>query len=203
LRRACQKEDWRKHKRYCGKEKVTKQLPGTIRDPLWEHRPQLPDHFQIPETSPGKDVQVASLGFGTPHPSRPHNAALRLQLSLLTVDKDADYILFDEAYRPVRFVIQETFTKLAFRTIRSDAMFSAEPKGLEAIAEHLIKMMAHEPGLSRERIIAQLSREYGEDITDKVTVFQGRATVKGYPPGTTFVEATSKDLLPKLMQLRK
>lgn len=40
--------------------------------------------------------------------------------------------------------------------------------GLEAIAEYLIKMMQHEPGLSRERILAQSGREYTEDIVDMV-----------------------------------
>ena len=39
-------------------------------------------------------LDIASTGFATAHPSRPHSQALQRQLSLLTGGKQADYFLF-------------------------------------------------------------------------------------------------------------
>jgi hypothetical protein len=108
--------------------------------------------------------------------------------------------------RPIRFAVYDMPTKLAFRILRSGAMFSADGEGLEAIVDYVIKMMAHMPGLSRERILAQFSREYGYDVTEKVEHFQGLATENGYAPGTSILEVMSKQLvatMPLLMKLYK
>jgi hypothetical protein len=84
-------------------------------------------------------------------------------------------------------------------------MFSAEQKGVEAIAEYLIKVMGNKPGLSRERILAQLSGEYERDLTLDVAGFERMATVNGYEPGTTFLEMMSRNLMsaaPMLTNMR-
>jgi hypothetical protein len=127
-------------------------------------------------------------------------------VSLLTGDKYADYFLFDELDRPVRFMVWDMCTKMAFRGLRSEALSSPEPKGLPAIAEYLIKMMEHEPGLSRERILAQLSREYSEDMAGTVAKWEQSTATKGYAQGTTFMEVMGKNMataMPKMMNLGK
>jgi hypothetical protein len=143
------------------------------------------------------------MGFGTAHPSRPHSQALQRQLSLLNGDKTADYFLFDEVERPIRFEIRETFTKIAFRTLRAEAMSNAEQKGLEALAEYLIKMMQHKPGLSRERILEQLRREFTEDIVEKVAKWEKMATVNGHAKGTAFIEVMGKNMATTLPKMGK
>jgi hypothetical protein len=192
--RACQKEDWREHKKICGKQKSSKQLVGTTRDRFWKY-PSLPDYARNIPSEPKGGVHITSIGFGTgPHPSRPHSPALQRQVSLLTGDKYADYFLFDELDRPVRFMIGDMYTKISFRNLRSEALSSPEPMGLVVIAEHLIKMMEHEPGLSRERILAQLGREYPEDIAEMVAKWEQSAAKQGRSPGTTFIEVMGKNM---------
>jgi hypothetical protein len=199
--RVCQKEDWRKHKRYCGKEKVVKKLQGTAQDPFWAF-PDIPEHLRFPvDVDPNGNVAITSIGFGNPHPSNPHSPALQRQVSLINGDKEADYFLFDDLERPIRFSISDMWTKMAFRILRSDAMFSADRKGLEAIAEHLIKCMGQRPGLSRERILAQFNREYGEGTAEKVAEFETKGEKNGYEKGVTFVEVMGKGMpgMPAMM----
>jgi len=81
-----------------------------------------------------------------------------------------------------------------FRMVRSDAMFSAEPMGIEALAEHIIKYMAHQPGLSRAGILTQFQREYGVDIVAVMEEFEAKAVENGYEPGTTCLEAMSRGM---------
>ncbi|KAF9459185.1 hypothetical protein BDZ94DRAFT_1057108 [Collybia nuda] len=160
----CQREDWRDHKRYCGKEKIAKNLPGTIHDRFW-FQPDIPDSLRHLGT--GSDtgaVDFASLGFGDPARVQKYSAALRRQVSLLNVDKQADYFLFDERDRPIRFEIQNSLLKTFFRITRTEALSSDNSKTLEGMVEYIIKAMGQKPGLSRKRIIAQFTKEYERDI---------------------------------------
>jgi hypothetical protein len=148
-------------------------------------------------------ISISSLGFGTPHPTRPHSPALQRQVSLITGDKEAEYFLFDDTDRPIRFILYDMWTKMAFRILRSDVMFGPEQRGVEALAEHLIKFMGDKPGLSREIILAQLEREYGGDVTSKVENLERMATVNGYQSGTTFLETMSKNVTSAIPLLMK
>jgi hypothetical protein len=105
--RVCEKNDWRNHKKHCGKQRIAKKLPGTIHDPNW-FQPDVPEEIRLdlPSTSNGFD-QMASLGFGSPARAALYSAALQRQVALLTVDKMADYFLFDEMDRPIRFATKE------------------------------------------------------------------------------------------------
>jgi hypothetical protein len=91
-------------------------------------------------------------------------------------------------------MLYETYIKMCFRMLRSEAMFGAEPSGVEAMAEYLIKTMAGRPGLSRARILAQFEREYGGDMTAKVAAFEAKAVENGYEPGRTFLETMSASM---------
>jgi hypothetical protein len=57
--------------------------------------------------------------------------------------------VFDEFDCPVCFMIEDMYTKISFRNFRSEVLSSPDPIRLVLIAEYLIKMMEHEPGLSR------------------------------------------------------
>lgn len=205
LCRVCQKEDWPHHKKHCGKNKKLKNIDGTAQDPHWALL-DLPASMRPPADAcdASGNIVIDSLGFGTPDPSRLHSAAFQRQISLMTGDKKVDYFLFDETDHPIRFVIRgDRQTRMMFRMLRSTAMFSAKPQGVEAIAQYLIKMMAQTPRLSRERILDQLAREYGEDFPARLARWEA---TKGYKPGDTFLESMSKNItatLPRVMNGRR
>jgi hypothetical protein len=131
---------------------------------------------------------VTDIGFGIRHPSRTYSPALQQQISLFEGDRTADYILFDDFDRPVRFVIHDSFMRLCFHSLRADTIYGAAPHGLEIMAEYLIKTMAHQPGLSWERILAQFQSEYGVNMTEKMAGFEVRRVENGDQPGTTVLE---------------
>jgi hypothetical protein len=56
------------------------------------------------------------------------------------------------------------------------------------VAEYLINAMAHRPGLSRETILAQLQREYGENMTEKMAAFEVKRVENGERSGVTVLE---------------
>jgi len=205
---SCQKEDWPHHRKHCGKKKFLKNIKGTAQDPYWQH-PNLPDHMltHIGAGDASGNVAVSSLGFGTPHPSRPHSPALQRQVSLITGDKLADYFLFDETDHPIRFMIQgDMWMKIAFRNLRSGAMFGAEQKGAEAIAEYLIKVMGRTPGLSRERILDQFNREYGDNFRAQFAHWVTMGAKNGYGSEDTFLEIMGRNLAtttPRMMEMSK
>jgi hypothetical protein len=149
---------------------------------------------------PGGNVDIRSTGFGTPSAARDYSPALQQQVSLITADKDADYILFDAEDRPVRVVLDNPWIKSAFRNLRSEVLSGDESDSgrfLEAIAEYLIKLMGQRPGLSRERILRQLEKEYGRDIAEDVADFEKLATARGFE-GSTFVEVMGRNLMDHL-----
>jgi hypothetical protein len=126
--RACQKADWRNHKKHCGgKEKVAKRLPGTIHDHFWQY--PVPDTIRHVQPSPDGTAAVADLGFGVLHPSRTYSPALQRQISLLEGDRGADYFLFDDFDRLIRFMIYQSLMKLCLRTTRARAIYEATPIG--------------------------------------------------------------------------
>lgn len=146
------------------------------------------------------------MGFGTPHPSRPHSPALQRQLSLLTADKEAEYFLFDDMDRPVRVAFPDMWTKISFRNLRSGAMFTAAQTGVEAMAEYLIKVMGRAPGLSRATILNQFGKEYGRRTPAKISQFERMAVQNGYEHGVTFLETMSKNMAvttPRVMDMHK
>ena len=168
--------------------KVAKKLPGTIHDPLWQF-PFLPCSLPVP--SDGSDsVAVDSLGFGGPNPTRPHSRALQRQVSLLTGDRRADYFLFDDTQRPIRVEIRDSIVKMMSRIFRGFAL-GEELLCVEFMAEYLIKIMEHTPGLSRRSILAQFSEEYEVDVEAKVAEIQRRGLSR---PGTSYLETASKNV---------
>jgi hypothetical protein len=193
LHRECQKDDWRNHKRHCGKEKVSKRLKGTVNDPFWKY-PDVSDSLRHVPINKNDTISINSMGLPPPEPPYPYSQALQRQIGLITSDKDADYFLFDEVQRPIRFALPEGYIKLAFRTMRSNALSTCEKKGVQAIGEYLLKTMSDHPGLSRERILGQLSSEYGEETAGKIADFEKMAVRNGYEPGATFLEKVSRGL---------
>lgn len=196
LLRKCQQEDWKNHKRHCGKEKASKKLRGTAHDPFWAH-PSLPDHLQrtMPLGRPG-GTPTTELGIPDPMLAPSYSPALRRQAALLTADTEAEYILFDKEDRPVRVVVDDEQTKFAFRILRSGLFGTAEPRELPPIAQYLTKVMSTRPGLSKEKILAQLSSEYKSDVGQGLASFERDLAKNNDYAGTTFLEATASKLLP-------
>ena len=76
----CSRAIWHNHRKHCGKETVAKRLPGIIHDPFGKYA--VPETMHFLQPSPDSTAAVTDIGFGTPHPSRPHNAALQRQAAL-------------------------------------------------------------------------------------------------------------------------
>jgi len=188
----CQKADWRNHRKHCGKEKVAKRLPGTIHDPFWKY--PVPETMHFIQPSPDGTAAVTDFGFGTPHPSRPHNAALQRQAALLEGDRRADYFLFNDSDQPIRFMIYDSLLKMAFRGLRAEAMYGSTPWSVDPMAEYLVKANADRPGLSRAKILAQLQREYGGDMAAQIAAFEAKGLERGSEPGMTFLERNYRSL---------
>lgn len=202
LCRACQKEDWKTHKKHCGKQKVSKRLKGTVNDPFWKY-PDVPEHIRsLPHD--GYGVPLGAVGFAAPDPSYPRSPPLQRQISLLTDNVEVDYFLFDEAERPIRVMIPSVVLKFMFRFIRGDAISSRRaPNAVEITAEYILNLMANHPRLSRERILQQFGREYGEDMIEKILKFEESTKKKGFPPGMTYLENMSKEMNDSLPALHR
>jgi hypothetical protein len=144
----------------------------------------------------GGGVAPSSLGFVSPDHTRDCSPALQLQMALLTADKKADYFLFDESDRPVRFEIQDTILKMTFRLSRSVAWSENRDTkaGVETIAQYLIKVMGHRPGLSRERIFRQFDSEYGGDTKTKLEEFERNARGRTHD-GETVLEMMNRNVV--------
>lgn len=168
-----------------GSGKSRKKLPGTIHDPLWSGPDYAKALRHIPNN--GKGFAVEDLGFGNPETAPPYSAALQRQVSLLVADKNADYYLFDELERPVRFIVDDPELKPFFRLTRTHALSSNDPPGVATMVEYIIKVMEQRPGLSREKIIAQFEREYENDVVGNLARLPriGRGT---------FLEVTSRNI---------
>jgi hypothetical protein len=138
-------------------------------------------------------VDITSTGFAKPNPARPRSAALQRQVALITARKDVDYFLFDEEDRPIPFVLYNMWIKMSFRRLRGD-LLSDDMKVVGAIAEQLVKDMGRKPGLSRERILGQLEREYGWDIAAKLEAWEKKTVENGFE-GSTFLEISSKNTM--------
>jgi hypothetical protein len=194
--RTCQKEDWANHKKYCGRRKNSKQLSGTAHDPYWQYpvpedlRPHLP-------SSHNGYVSINSVGFTKPNSGVSYSPALEKQISLLTADTDAEYFLFDQTDRPVRVELDDTWTKMLFRTTRTGAWSGTSTKSslnsIKIMAQYLISTMGTKPGLSRERILEQFEKEYGKDARRTAEEFEKEWTLREGTRGT-FLERMGKNM---------
>ena len=88
---------------------------------------------------------------------------------------------------------------MTFRSLRAD-LLSGSYEGLAAIAEYIIKVMAQKPGLSRDRILGQLQREYGVDLSTKVAEWEEKAAKNGFE-GSTFLEVQSRSTMAMTMAM--
>lgn len=90
---------------------------------------------------------------------------------------------------------------MTFRNCRAEAISSADQEGVEAMAEYLIRVMGQRPGLSRELILTQFEREYGEGTAAKVQAFEEMTVKNGY--SSTFIEVTSRNMAASASNLMK
>lgn len=124
----------------------------------------MPDSIRHMPIASNGGVDMYNLGFGDPANTPSYSAALQRQVSLLTSDREADYFLFDELDRPIRFVVNDPLLKMGFRVVRTEVLSSDTPKGVETLVEYILKVMGQKPGLSRQGIIAQFAKEYRRDV---------------------------------------
>lgn len=145
-----------------------KKLAGTIHDPYW-FQSSMPDSMRHIPVSHNGGVEILNLGFGDPANTPSYSPALQRQVNLLTLDRDADYFLFDQWDRPVRFAINHDYLlKMGFRAVRTEVLSSTTPKGVETLVEFILSVMGPNPGLTRQGIIAQFAKEYRRDVARKL-----------------------------------
>jgi len=196
---SCQREDWMSHKTRCGKS--GKPTSAEADSGCWRWAvPDDPVEAGIPKKVDIEQIFPHHLDKPA-HPSRPHSPALDRQISLLKVDADADYFVFDETDQPVRFAVsdEDKWMKMSFRDLREMAFFgNGENMAIESITEYLLRNMADRPGLSREMILAQIAREYGQDLADLAVEFEQAGRERGYDGHATLLESMSRDM-PKIV----
>jgi len=166
--KTCQKEDWRKHKQYCGKVRHREPVTRTA--------------TSYPAPSNQKD-DFNNRGFRSSRrpPTRRRSAALRRQVALLRADKEKEYFLFDDNGTPVPFECEKDYIKTCFRVVRGEAFDHLDTRGPgpEVLAEYLIKMTASTPGLSRRGILAQFNDEYGPNTASDVAQLEVERRMAG------------------------
>lgn len=191
--RDCQKDDWPKHRKHCGKQKISKKLKGTAEDPIWRFPELEPVRHSF---NPDGNVNMSKWGFGPPSAASWYSPDLQQQVALLRFDREADYILFDTRNYPVRYVIPESdaIMKLSFRLMRTMALTDPGFVGLGGMADIIVKDMSRRPGLSERGIIAQLQREYGvRNLEEEIAKCKQAAVARGWDEGT-FMQNTMKTL---------
>lgn len=120
--------------------------------------------------------------------------SLQRQMSLYNRARGVEYFIYDELDRPFPVILEDLWTKIAFRTLRAQAIARPDRHGAEAMMEYLVKTMGQRYGSSRDSIVAQFEREYGSGIEEKLKKFQSINIANGYAEGLTFVEVTARGL---------
>lgn len=111
--------------------------------------------------------------------------------------KDAGYFLFNGDGEPVRFVIDDLWAKLSFRSTRRIAMTNPNMQEFEVLGEYLVKTVAGSPGLSRELSLKGFVAKYGMIAPRKVAFTEAKSS----QAGRTFLEVCSQNfrgILPNL-----
>lgn len=109
--------------------------------------------------------------------------------------RDVDYFVFDELDRPFPFIVNDNiWIRMMFRNMRGFAVSGADRQGVEAIAQYVIKCMGHQPGFSRDLIIRQFEKEYGDDIGERLQRFETLGNQNGFSGGSTLIETMSKGI---------
>jgi len=195
--RPCQRADWKTHKPHCGQPKPASPNTG---DRVWRHWTIKLKKSAFANLKRRNVTCTAKCA----NPERPLSSNLERQVALLKEDGDADYFFFDERDRPVPFVMpgQDFVMRENFYFFQEECMFGAEMRGLDVMAEYMVKVMGElgEPGLSAERMMRQMSGEYGVDVARMVRGIRRKKVDKGYVLEKTFLEQMSKDVMKGLLR---
>jgi hypothetical protein len=204
--RHCQKGDWgHRHKAICGKALVSlEDAHKAAFGRSWsEHgggtnfQDGIAEIDFTYENASGVAFMVHSLGkIGPPTAPFTRSDALNCQISLLHSDATPDYFLrsTSRVLRPI--VVQDIWMKSQFRTMRNEAMDSANHKAVAAIGQFMVRKYAGVSGARTEfnsqDILNQLTEEYGGSVSADVRVMdRGRAAD---PSGRTVIERMSEEL---------
>jgi hypothetical protein len=165
--------------------------PQRMRDHAWtyEFLESEPDGWPWISTTNVTGSQKAL------NPERPLSPALQRQIAVLRLHPNAEYIFFDDQDRPVPFILpgSDRPMKMLFQIFLEKCMFGRDLAGLNVIAEYMVVAMGRKPGLSVAKIQAQLSSEFGVDITKMMVELESKKIENGFELGKTFMEQMSKD----------
>ena len=192
--RSCQVADWDTHKPDCGKIKLTS---PDASDRVWHHWTVEP---RRPLLNIARHNVTACAKCS--NPERQLSLDLQRQITLLKANPDADYFFFDDQDRPIPFVLSspDRMVNQNFYHFQEECMFGRETKGLDVIAEYMIKVMAGQPGLNMAGILKQLSKEYSVDMKRLMVELQRKKVDKGWDPEKTFLEEMGKDMLKNFLR---
>ena len=174
--------------------------PQRMRDHTWtyEFLDSEPDGWPWISTTNVTGSERAS------NPERPLSPALQRQVAVLRSHPNAEYIFFDDQDRPVPFTLpgSDRSMKMLFQTFLDKCMFGPDLTGLNVVAEYMVNDMGRKPGLSVAKILAQLSSEFGVDVTKTIAALESKKIENGFELGKTFLEQMSKDWVKRLFHDR-
>jgi hypothetical protein len=204
--RHCQKGDWgHRHKTICGKALVSlEDAHKAAFGRSWsEHgggtnfQDGIAEADFTYENASGVAFMVHSLGkIGPPTTPFTRSDALNRQISLLHTDLSPDYFLRSTSGVFCPIVIQDIWMKSQFRSMRNEAMDSANHRAVAAIGQFMVRKNAGVSGARTEfdsqDILNQLTEEYGGGVSANVRVMdRGRAAD---PSGRTEIEKLGEEL---------
>ncbi|TFK40672.1 hypothetical protein BDQ12DRAFT_733877 [Crucibulum laeve] len=180
----CQREDWKQHKKICGKELTLETAKSTAVPPSG-----LP-LFPTPPNTDDESKQI-----GPPTGGFKRSAALTKQIEQLKERKgsDTDYILFscNGKSHDVQIRKSETTLKMAFQDVRKAAFTKGDPKSVIHLAQYLVHHGAKLAGasLSTSEILDQLSSEFpGVEIRRGIDMLEAFISQDPLKRGKTAVD---------------
>ncbi|EIW87285.1 hypothetical protein CONPUDRAFT_161859 [Coniophora puteana RWD-64-598 SS2] len=150
--RQCQRSDWRKHKVFCGKEKVSKSRQQGR--PEYTRSLQLLLQLELQSEDDDVDYFIFNRAAESLSGSLPFKAAF-------LTDEDKQTL---------------------FREKRVLAAMDADRTGLDVVAKCIIDALEDDKassGITREHVIQQLSEEYGVDVGSRLEALQAQLTADG------------------------
>lgn len=167
--RACQKDDWPRHKKMCSKGLTIKSAQDTALPPK-----MLTKFLPMPlaggrENDPTHQIGPAQGGFKRSLP-------LRSQIHQLNAFPEADYVLFDIALGRTK-ITQISIApemKTRFCQLRNHAFLTGDRNAVAALGHSLIWNEERDrgnespPGMEKRVILDQMTREFGEDAENDI-----------------------------------
>ena len=166
--RACQKADWKKHKKICGKALDAESTLATLVGELELGAPTPPVLRELDESDSEPALNGEADGDEFPLPVAPfvHSRQLKHQIKLLKENPRVDYVVTQSAPKDdYGVMLPHPMGQMMFLVMRRRAMATGDPQAVTMLYT-FIAPFALNNGVTLKAVRAQLVAEYG--VTEKL-----------------------------------